>query len=490
MHRTSQQSEYRRLTSFGTSNASKRLRAIRLAVSVAGMTLALGAWRSPLAAQTAELDAPPDSSVQFAQSPGLPAAPIIITFQDALERARKNEAQYLSAATDARIAHEDRVQARAALLPSASYTTQYLGTQGDGVLPAGRFVTNDGVHVYRAWGVFHQDLSPAALLRNGYRRAEAGEALARAKAEIARRGLTVTVSKGYYGLVVAERKYSTAQQSLEEAKRFLAISRDLEKGGEAAHSDVIKCQIQFDQQKQNFEESRLTMENSRLDLAVLLFPALNENFTVVDDLQADQVLPAFEEIRSMAERENPELRAAMETLRLAKLDVSTARAAFLPSLTLDLDYGIEANAFALRSRTSADPRAGRLPNLGYFVTATLNLPVWDWGALRSKLRQTEYRRQQADAQLSLTQRQTLSNLYAFYNEAAVAGAAVETLREAVSLAAESLRLTRLRYQAGKATMLDVVDAQNTLTQARNALDDGQARSRVALSNLQTLTGSF
>ena len=39
-------------------------------------------------------------------------------------------------------------------------------------------------------------------------------------------------------------------------------------------------------------------------------------------------------------------------------------------------------------------------------------------------------------------------------------------------------------------MLDVVDAQNTLTTARNAYDDAQVRYRVALSQLQTLTGTF
>jgi outer membrane protein TolC len=48
----------------------------------------------------------------------------------------------------------------------------------------------------------------------------------------------------------------------------------------------------------------------------------------------------------------------------------------------------------------------------------------------------------------------------------------------------------LRYQAGEATVLEVVDAQNTLATARNAFDDGQQRYRVAVANLQTLTGSF
>ena len=47
-----------------------------------------------------------------------------------------------------------------------------------------------------------------------------------------------------------------------------------------------------------------------------------------------------------------------------------------------------------------------------------------------------------------------------------------------------------RLADGEATVLEVVDAQTTLIQARNAFDDGAARYRLALANLQTLTGVF
>ena len=60
-----------------------------------------------------------------------------------------------------------------------------------------------------------------------------------------------------------------------------------------------------------------------------------------------------------------------------------------------------------------------------------------------------------------------------YNEALTARAAVDNLRRVADLAAESLRLTTLRYQAGESTALEVVDAQNTLVQARNAADDAR-----------------
>jgi outer membrane protein TolC len=133
---------------------------------------------------------------------------------------------------------------------------------------------------------------------------------------------------------------------------------------------------------------------------------------------------------------------------------------------------------------------GVLPNAGYFVTANLTIPLWDWGGLRSKLHQAQTRERQAQVGLSQAQRQLLSNLFSMYNEALAARAAVDNLRRVADLAAESLRLTNLRYGAGEATALEVVDAQNTLTQSRNASDDAETRYRVALAELQTLTGTF
>src|SRR5579872_3096888 len=136
-------------------------------------------------------------------------APLTLTLHDALERARTYSPQFQAAVTAAKMAREDRLQARASMLPSAGFTSQYLGTQGNGVLPSGRFVTNDGVHVYRVWGVFREALSANTFTLAGYHRAAVAEALARAQQEIVQRGLTVVVTQAYYGLVVAERKYAT-----------------------------------------------------------------------------------------------------------------------------------------------------------------------------------------------------------------------------------------------------------------------------------------
>jgi outer membrane protein TolC len=53
-----------------------------------------------------------------------------------------------------------------------------------------------------------------------------------------------------------------------------------------------------------------------------------------------------------------------------------------------------------------------------------------------------------------------------------------------------LRLTRLRYSAGEATALEVVDAENSLNIAARAREDGIFRYQMSLANLQLLTGTI
>jgi outer membrane protein TolC len=407
-------------------------------------------------------------------------APLVLTLQDALTRAKANDPQFRAALTELGVAHQDTVQSRAQLLPNVTYNMQFLYTQGNGSL-SGRYIANNGLHEYIAQGDVHQVLSPGMFAE--YRRVEVSEALARAKSEIATRGLVVTVVQAYYGYVVAQRKYATAQKAASEAGRFLDISHKLQNGGEVARSDVIKAQIQSQQQQRELQNALLEMNKSRLDLAVLLFPNFEENFSVVDDLRSPDPLPSFVEVQTAATRSNPELRVALASLQQTDQEVRVAWTAMLPSLGLDYFYGIDANQFAVRDRSG-------LKNLGYAASATLQLPIWNWGAGYSKVKQADLRRQQAHVELSFTQRRLLADLRSFYDETETARAQLESLSQTAELASDSLRLTTLRYQAGEATVLEVVDAQNTLSLARNAYDDGQVRFQVALANLQTLTGSF
>jgi outer membrane protein TolC len=406
-------------------------------------------------------------------------APITITLQDAIARAKANSPEFHAALTEQGLAQQDRVQARALLLPSVNYNSQFIYTQPSfDNLP--RFIANNGVHEYIAQGNAHQQLSAADLALYG--RSIALAEVARAKAQIAARGLIVTVVQNYYGFVVAQRKYSTSQMAATEAERFYDISQKLERGGEVAHSDAIKAHLQFNDRQRDLRESSLNLERARVALALLLFPDFNQNFSAVDDLRLPDGVPSYEEVERLAKQNNPDLGVALSAVKAGTFEVQSARAGYLPVVTFDYNYGIDAENFATR-------RNG-IKNLGYSAAATLNLPIWNWGSTHSKVKQSILRRDQAKLELTAAQRKLLGNLKLLYQEAQTSSAELDLLRQSAQLASESLRLTTLRYQGGEATVLEVVDAQNTLATARNAFDDGEVRYRTALASLQTLTGSF
>jgi outer membrane protein TolC len=445
-----------------------------------------------LGAATVRAQPPGGEQPALVHPEGAAGPPAVITLADALQRAKQNDLTFRTSVADAESAQEDRVQAKASLLPAVSYSTQYLGNSPtpDNINPNGRYVSLDGVKMYRAWGIAHEEVGANTFTLSPLKRAQANALAAQAKLEVATRGLAVTVTKTYYALVGAERKYATAQQAAQQAARFLEVTQQQERLGQVARSDAVKAEIQSRQQQQAFREAALAIDSARLALAVLISPALDENFTVVDDLAAAPPLPPFTDVRAMAERGNPDVRAASEALRAATEDVRTAKNAFYPSLIVDAVYGIEANEFALHAPVAAQPEFGVLPTLGYFVTLNLQVPVWDWGNLRSKLHQSESRERQSRVAMTQAQRQLMSNLYGMYNEAVTAKSALDNLQRVAELSAESLRLIVLRYQAGESTALEVVDAQNTNVQARNAVDDAGARYRLALAQLQTVTGIF
>ena len=129
-------------------------------------------------------------------------------------------------------------------------------------------------------------------------------------------------------------------------------------------------------------------------------------------------------------------------------------------------------------------------NLGYSISGTLDIPVWDWFSTQKRIKQSEVRRDAAKVSLTATQRRLIATLEEAYAEASVARDQLDLLDQSVLTAAESLRLTKLRYSAGESTALEVVDAQTAYLSAETAQADGVVRYRASLAGLQILTGAL
>ncbi len=415
--------------------------------------------QTPVAAQAAPVSA------------SAPATGTPITLDEAIRRAQISDVTYRTAAANKSVAGLDKSIARSALLPGVVYHNAYIYTKPGqqsstntaitGTTSVPIFIANNSVHEYVSQGAVIETIGLAGIA--DYHRLSAEAEASAARQEVARRGLVATVIGNYFGVLAAERKLVVAQRSADEAQRFSQLTQKLEAGREVAHADVVKANLQLQQRQRDLADAGLAAEKARLDLAVLLFPDPLTPYTLANDLEHPYVLPPKAEVQADGTKNNPDLRAALQTARAAKYELTAA--------------------FAVKGPDGTH-------NLGYSTVVTLDIPVWDWFATHSRVKQSAIRSDLANVELTATQRQLVASLEVLYNEAAVAVQQVASFDETVRTAAESLRLTNLRYTAGEASVLEVVDAQNSYSAAEAAKVDAAVRYHVAFGQLQTLTGKL
>lgn len=412
-----------------------------------------------------------------------PASAVLhITLQDAIERAKKLSPVLATALTNAKVAAEATVRARAANLPNVNGTSQYLYTEGNGT-PYSRFIANNGVHEYIAQADVHQAISAPLLIQ--YRRSAVLQAVAKDQATIAARGLVVTVVQAYATLFGAEGKLKTSEDTLRAARRFLTITQKRQKNGDAAHADVLKARIQADDTQSALTNAQLARDQARIALALLIFPNVTQSFVLADDPSQVLTLPPHDQAEQEAATSNPQLDAARKARKAAGKNLTAARLGYLPTLSFDYYYGIDANRFATEGFS---PEGKRIQNLGYAAMATLNMPLFTWGSIHSQVKDASSQKDLAQVNLDYARQQAKGDFELFYQEARSAERDLKTRQEAYSDALESRRLTLLQYQAGVATALEVVTAESTVDTESTALYDAKTRYATAIANLATLTG--
>ena len=432
--------------------------------------------------------APAQSPVQSTGAAPPTPAPVI-TLADAIARAKKNEPNFASAVAANQVARLDHSISIAALLPGVVYHNQYIYTQPQVLLPGTllsaanqtpRFIANNATHEYVSQAAVTETLSlqQAATVAQTSAIAQA----AAAQLEVARRGLVAAVVALYYNISSTEDKVTIAQQAVQEANSFLLLTQQRESAREAAHADVLKAELEQQQRMRDLADAELAADKAKLELGVLLFPDPHTAYSLQTP-SAPLPLEPQSTFTTDANNHNPSMAEASSMLRAAQFDLDGTRATYIPDLTLNYFYGIDAAQFAING-----PDGTR--NLGYAVVATLDIPVWDWFTTHHRVQQKTSIRNAAKVALTATQRRLIADTDEAWSEASVAQDQLQSLDASVTTARESLRLTRMRYTAGEATVLEVVDAQASYVLAQNAKEDGMMRYQTAIANLQILTGQL
>ena len=411
-----------------------------------------------------------------------------ISLEQAITMVQANEPQFAAAMAERGALALERTNAKTALLPTVTYHNQAIYTQPNGVAasrigqitgaPSPIFIANNAVREYASQGVVDEKIGLSQIA--SIHAATANALRAEAEGEIARRGLVVTVVNLFYGSQDAAGKTAIAVEALLEANHFLDITQKREQAREVAHADVLKAQLQQQQRERELADAKLAAAKARLELGVLLYPDPSTPYSL-DIATMPAPLPDRAAIDSLAKQNNPELRSALAGVQVAQSDTFSSKAALAPDLALNYTYGIDATNFGVNGPDG-------IRNLGYAMSATLDIPVWDWLATERRIKASKLREGAAKIALTAAQRRLLADLEEFYAEVALAAQQLQSLDTSVLTARESLRLTNLRYVDGESSALEVVDAQGSVITAETAQVDGQLRYQLARAQLQTLTG--
>jgi len=433
--------------------------------------------------QTSSPSPSPSASTQPAtSSSSIPVNPL--TLDEALRLANAQASTYQSAILNERVAAEDVRQAQAAFLPEVSAPLNYIYTSPAIGLPPGEpraqsFIANNAISEYEALANVTGDFDVAGKLRATLAKNRALLAAAHAGTDVAKRALGQAVIEAYYGLALAIAQHRAAEGNLSAAEEFEHITALLLSGGEVAQVDLTRAQLQTIERRNELETARVNEDVAGSSLRVLIGYDFERPLATTELALVLPTASEYQQFKADEVTRRPEFAQLEQQLRAARQEIRIARADRLPSLTYSINGGFDTDSLRgprLKEHTGASAQVG------------LTIPIFDWGATRSKERQANLRVQIAENERTIAVKGFTQQFYAARAQAASAAARVALAREGVTKAQDNLTASIARYRAGEAQIVEVTDAQTTLVTQRSALYQAIYDYQVALSRLKQATG--
>jgi len=415
-----------------------------------------------------------------APTPQVPA----LSLDEALRLANVQASTFQTALLNERVAAEDVRQAQAAFLPKVSAPLSYIYTSPALGLPPGEprgpsFVTSDGIGVYDGLVNVSGDFDIAGRLRAGLAKNRALLAAAHAGAEVARRELAQAVTEAYYGLALANVQLRAAEQNLAAAEEFEHITSLLLTGGEVAAVDLTRAQLQTLTRRDELEKARVNEAVNAGSLRVLVGYDFSRPIATTDLAIALPITSEYQQLKAEDVSRRPEFTQLEQQLRAARQEIKIARADRLPSLGYSVNGGFDTDSM----------KAPRLKeHTGVSAAISFSIPIFDWGASRSRQRQAQLRVDIAENERTLALRGFTQQFYAARAQVDNAARRIDIAREGVTKAQDNLSASIARYRAGEAQIVEVTDAQTTLVEQRSALYQAIFDYQTALARLRRGTG--
>lgn len=261
----------------------------------------------------------------------------------------------------------------------------------------------------------------------------------------------------YYLLQNADAQVAIAQAAVEDATQSLRDAQLLEQAGLGTRFDTLRSEVDLARANQQLTRAISAQRTARRNLAEVLSVGQQVELTAADEIKEAGRWPlSLEESIVQAYKNRAELEQQLLQREISERDRTIALADIKPQVDFFAQYNF---------RDNFDDEFGI--GDGYSFGARMRWTLFDGGAAFARARQADRNIDLANNAFARQRNQIRTQVETAYYELIANQENIETTRLNVQRAEESLRLARLRFQAGVGTQTDVINSQRDLTEARS-----------------------
>jgi outer membrane protein TolC len=295
------------------------------------------------------------------------------------------------------------------------------------------------------------------------------------------RGNVITA---YFDLQGADSSVIINQAAVKDATRSLSDAQLQEKAGVGTKFDVLRAQVQLATANQDLTNAQGQQQTARKKIAQILSVDQNTEYKAADAVRELGTWGnSLEDSVVLAYKNRPEVQQQLTRRNISQQQQIVASAADSPQVNLFANYGISKN-LSTSTQSLSNSTAARD---NYSLGAQLSWSFWDGGAARARSSQQKVSQEISENQFTTARNQIRFEVEQAYNNLGANQKNIITSTQALKQAEESLKLARLRFQAGVGTQTDVIQAQTELARARGNRITAIINYNRSLSILRTAT---
>jgi outer membrane protein TolC len=277
------------------------------------------------------------------------------------------------------------------------------------------------------------------------------------------RDIIFAVRQGYVDVLRSTRETELERESVRQLEEYLDLVKRLMKGGGASSTDVLKTEVQLGNARLALQRANESIDASKIVLKAAMGLPPDTAFVLAETLQGLSGGGRDSGAAIPPERPEANLDLQKSELEVAKslMDIDVTHHELFPTISLVADAGLVTSGENLRL-----PKDTRDPILGFSVGVTVELPLLNWGATDLRVQQKQIASENLRLEHEQLRRSVAAQARTLRLQHAGALERLRATRRIIEQADNNFLLTKAKFATGSALSLEVLAAQQLLTDSK------------------------